>query len=99
MIFEPRVTDLGTEFNHPGDLIWMLVTHSYSMLTPHIRNDHLRYHEPTNLSPWMHVQVLIFPKNICDGFDGKTSSYMGESENFLHQGNPYLLERPLIRQF
>ena len=52
-----------------------------------------------NLSPWMHAQVLIFPKNICDGFDGKTSSYMGESENFLHPGNPYLLERPLIRQF
>ena len=47
----------------------------------------------------MHVQVLIFPKNICDGFDGKTSSYMGESENFLHPGNPYLLERPLTRQF
>ena len=52
-----------------------------------------------NLSPWMHVQVLIFPKNICDGFDGKTSPYMAEFENFLYPGNPYLLERPLTRQF
>ena len=30
----------------------------------------------------MHVQVLIFPKNICDRFDGITFSKMGESENF-----------------
>ena len=52
-----------------------------------------------SLSPWMHRQVLIFRKNICDGLDGKTSSYMGESENFLYPGNPYLLERPLTRQF
>ena len=47
----------------------------------------------------MHAQVLVFAKNIFDRFDGKTSSKMGESGNFLNQGNPNAMERPLIRQF
>ena len=47
----------------------------------------------------MHAQVLVFAKNIFDRFDGKTSSKMGESGNFLYQGNPHAMKRPLIRQF
>ena len=47
----------------------------------------------------MQVQVLSFPKYILVRFDGKTSSKKEESENFLNVDNPYVLERPRIRQF
>ena len=47
----------------------------------------------------MHVYVLIFSKNILVGFDGKTSTKMDKSENFLNVDIPYVLERPLTHQF
>ena len=37
--------------------------------------------------------------NIFVRFDGKTATKMNESENVLNVDNPYVLERPLIRQF
>ena len=43
--------------------------------------------------------MLISPKNIFVRFDGKTSTEMDESENFLNVDNPNVLERPLTRQF
>ena len=43
--------------------------------------------------------MLIFSKNILVRFDGKTSTKMDESENFLNVDIPYVLERPLTSQF
>ena len=43
--------------------------------------------------------MLIFSKIIYISFDGKSSTKIDESENFLKVDNRYVLERPLTRQF
>jgi len=47
----------------------------------------------------MHVQKLSFPKYIFVRFDGKISSKMDESGNFLNVDNPYVIERRRVHQF